>query len=190
MKHDFFTILKNVMRREWKRIVERKTIYLFTIFMPMLFFLFFAYIYVNGILRNIPVAVFDEDNSEISRIIIRGIDATSGFNVTEYVNSTDEIKNDFRQGKIRGAFYIPRDLERNLKRGKETSVVVFSDASNLIVSNTTLKEASTVIKTISGGILLKKLRSSGMQTQQAMNIISPIRIETQALYNFNYNYLN
>jgi ABC-2 type transport system permease protein len=190
MKHDFFTILKNVMRREWKRIVERKTIYLFTIFMPMLFFLFFAYIYVNGILRNIPVAVFDEDNSEISRIIIRGIDATSGFNVTEYVNSTDEIKNDFRQGKIRGAFYIPRDLERNLKRGKETSVVVFSDASNLIVSNTTLKEASTVIKTISGGILMKKLRSSGMQTQQAMNIISPIRIETQALYNFNYNYLN
>jgi len=36
-----------------------------------------------------------------------------------------------------------------------------------------------VIKTISGGILLKKLRSNGMQLEQAMNVINPIRIQSQ-----------
>jgi ABC-2 type transport system permease protein len=178
------------MHREWRRIVERKTIYLFTVFMPMIFFFFFAYIYVDGVLRNIPVAIFDEDNSEISRLIIRSIEATSGFSVKEYVNSNGEIQNDFRKGKIQGAFYIPHNLERDLKKGKPTTVIVFSDAANLIVSNTTLKEATAVIKTVSAGVLLKKLRSAGMRPEEAMNIITPIRVETQTMYNPNYNYLN
>jgi ABC-2 type transport system permease protein len=179
-----------VMKREWQRIGERKTLYLLSIILPILLFTFFGTIYYNGVLRDIPVAVFDADNSEMSRLIIRAVESTSAFRIVEYSHSIDEIREGFQRGRIQGAFYIPEDLERNLERGKSSTVTIFNNATNLVISNTTLKDGTALIKTISGGILLKKLRSNGLQTEQAMNIINPIRIETQSLYNPNYNYLN
>ena len=179
-----------VMKREWRRIGERKTLYLLSIVLPILLFLFLGYIYSNGVLRDIPVAVFDADNSGMSRLIIRAVESTSAFRIVEYTHSVDEIKEGFQRGRIQGAFYIPKDLERNIKRGKPSTVVIFNNSTNLVIANTTLKDGSALIKTISGGILLKKFRSNGLQTEQAMHIINPFRIETQSLYNPNYNYLN
>lgn len=179
-----------VFRREAKRIAERKTLYLLSIVAPIVLFPFFAYVYSGGVLRNISVAVCDGDNSEISRMIIRSIESTSAFRIVDYAQSTEEIADKFRRGEIQAAFLIPKNLERDLKSGKPTTVVVFNNVTNLVISNTVLKEASTLVKTISGGILLKKLRSKGMQEEQAMKVINPIRIQTQVLYNPNYNYMN
>ncbi len=179
-----------VMKREWQRIGERKTLYLLSIILPIFLFFFFGYIYSDGVLRNISVAIFDADNSEISRLIVRAVESTSAFQIVEYAHSVDEIKENFQRGKIQVAFYLPKGLERDIKRGKPATVVIFNNSTNLIIANTTLKDGSALIKTISGGILLKKFRSNGLQAEQAMNIINPIRIETQSLYNPNYNYLN
>jgi ABC-2 type transport system permease protein len=145
---------------------------------------------LHGVLRDIPVAVFDADNSETSRLITRAVESTSAFRIVEYSHSINDIKEGFLRGKIQGAFYIPQHLERNIKRGEFSTIIIFNNATNLVVSNTTLKEGTALAKTISGGILLKKLRSGGLQKEQAMNIINPLRIETQSLYNPNYNYLN
>ena len=184
----FSSSLRKVLQREWNRIGERKTIYLLSIILPILLFLFLAFIYKNGVLRDIPVAVYDADRSELSRLIVQSIESTSAFRIVCYTQSVDEIKKEFQRGTILGACYIPHDLERDMKRGKPATLVVFSDETNLVLANTTLKDASTLAKTISGGILLKKLRSSGRSLEQAMNIINPIRIETQSLYNPTYNY--
>ena len=58
----------------------------------------------------------------------------------------------------------------------------------LFRSNLIMKDAKTVIKTVSGGVLLKKLRSAGMLNEQSMNRINPIKLETQVLYNPTYSY--
>ena len=185
-----YSSFRTVFRREAKRIVERKTIYLLSIVAPIVLFPFFAYIYSGGVLRNISVVICDGDNSEVSRMIIRSIESTSAFRIVDYAQSVDEIRDKFRKGEVQAAFYIPKNLERDLKAGKPATVVVFNNVTNLIIANTTLKEASTLIKTISGGVLLKKLRSKGMQPEQAMNVINPIRIQSQVLYNPNYNYMS
>jgi ABC-2 type transport system permease protein len=113
-----------VMKREWRRIGERKTLYLLSLVLPILLFLFLGYIYSHGVLRDIPVAIFDADNSEMSRLIVRAVESTSAFRIVEYSHSVDEIKENFQCGKIQVAFYLPKDLERNIKRGKPSTVVI------------------------------------------------------------------
>ncbi len=108
-------------------------------------------------------------------MITESIEGASSFRIVEYEHSIDEIQDAYRKGRIQGAFYIPNNLEHDLKRGKPASVVVFNNQTNLVIGNTTLKDATTLIKTISGGVLLKKLRSKGMSTEQAMAIINPIQ---------------
>lgn len=179
-----------VLRREIRRITEKKTIYLLSVVLPVFLFLILALIYKNGVVRDLPVAVFDADNSPLSRMLTRSIDASSSMNVTEHVNSMDELKSGFLKGKIQGAFYFPKDMERDLKSGRKTSMVIFKNTSSLIIGNMIYKDGVTIARTVSGGILLKKLRSKGLPEVRAMNVINPIRIETQSLYNPGYNYLS
>ena len=177
-----------VARREWGRLIEQKGVLLLMFGIPLLLFPVAAGIYVHGVVREMPVAVFDADRSELSRMTIRYLDATSAFQVVESAESIDEIQSLFRQGRIKAAFAIPEGMERDVKRGESSEVVVYNDATNLILANMTLKEASTVVKTVSAGIAMKQLRARGMGEDAARRAVMPIRIQTQSLYNPTYNY--
>ena len=178
----------NIMKREFGRIAERKTLYMLMIILPIVLFFLYALIYKNEIVRELPVAICDNDHSQLSRTLTEFVESTSSMAVVKYVNSVDEIKQAFRRGEIQGAFYIPEDFEKTIKFGKPSTVVIYKNTSNLIIGNLILKDGSAVVKTFSGGVLLKKLRSKGMGVDQAMNIVNPVKLETQSLYNPNYSY--
>jgi ABC-2 type transport system permease protein len=108
--------------------------------------------------------------------------------IVKYVNSLDELKSEFRKGKIDAAFYLPRNMEKDVKGGRQSHPVLFINSMNLIKSNNILNDGEKVIKTVSGGILLKKIRSSGSGENQAMDIINPIKIDAQIMFNPNYSY--
>jgi ABC-2 type transport system permease protein len=184
------TATTKIILREFKRIKERRTLYLLTIIIPLIVFVLYALIYKQALLRELPIAIYDADHSPISQKIIEMVESTPSMKIVKYDNSLDEIKNDFFDGRIQGAIYFPRNMEKDLKEGKKSSVVVYKNTSNLIIGNTILKDATTIVRTLSAGVLLKKIRSKGMTYDRAMNIVNPIRIETNPLYNSNYSYLN
>ena len=174
--------------RELRRIRKRKTIFLFEIIFPMIFFVLFAEIYETELIRNIPVAVYDADNSSISRTVTRYIDSSPTLTIKQNCRSIDEIKREFQKGKIQGAFVFPKDFEKNIKSGKSSTLVVYKNSTNILIGTYLLKEASTIGGIVSGGALLKKLQGAGLTTEKAMSVVNPIRVETSSLYNPNYSY--
>lgn len=176
--------------REYKRIIERKTLFVLSIILPIFIFLFFALLYKNEIIYNVPIGVLDLDNSETSLLITRYLDATSYIKIANQYNDIEDVKRDIRKGIIQGAVYIPYNTEKNLKVGKPASITIFKNTANLVIGNLIYKDAMTVIKSISGGVLLKKLKAKGMHPDKAYNIMQPIKVETKSLYNPNYSYLN
>jgi len=178
----------NVIKREFNILIRKKPLLFLSLIAPVIFFLLFAIIFKNGVLRDIPVAIFDEDNSSLSLLIIRYVESTGSMAVVKYVNSSEELKSEFRKGNIDAAFYLPRNMEKDVKAGKQSHPVLFINAMNLIKSNNILNDGEKVIKTVSGGILLKKIRSAGSGENQALDIINPIRIDSQIMFNPNYSY--
>lgn len=187
-KNNIDSPLIKIIMREVIRIKGRKTLYLLSIILPVILFLTLALIYKNGVVRDLPVAIFDADNSETSRLLTRAVDASASMEVVEHINSMDKLKSEFLKGKIQGAFYFPSGMETDLKSGKSTKLIIFKNTSNLIIGNMLYKDGMTITRTFSGGILLKKLRAKGIPEQKAMAIVNPVRVETQSLYNPNYNY--
>lgn len=179
-----------VIKREFNRIITRRTLYILYFIVPIFMFVLFAAIYMNSVVRGIPVAIYDEDHSELSYLITRYVASSGSMKIINYANSLEEIKSEFREGNIKGAFYFPSNMEKDIKSGKQSAVSLFINAQNIIISNYLLSDGSKIIKTVSGGILLKKLKSAGLMDEQAMNIINPIKIETSVLYNPNYSYEN
>lgn len=178
----------SVCKREIVRIAANKPIWVMTIILPILTFLLIAFIYQKGTLRDIPVVIYDGDNSEVSRLIARSLDASPAVKIVKRVGSVDEVKKEMQKGNVYGGLYIPNGFENSLKGGNRTTIVFYKYSYNLMIGTNLLKESSTIIKTISGGVLLKKLRSKGMPADQAMSIINPVAIETQSLFNPSYNY--
>jgi ABC-2 type transport system permease protein len=176
------------MKREIARIAERPTLYLLAIVLPFIVSIILFVIFKNAVLRDIPVAIYNEDHSELSQLITRYIESTPSMQIVTHVNSLEELKTDFRTGKVSAAFHFPKGMEATIKDGKQSNVEIFMNTMNLIKSNTVMKDGSTIIKTISGGAFLKKLRSKDMMEKQAMDLVNPIQIETKILFNPSYSY--
>ena len=86
------TGLQAVLHRELKRINSER-IYLWLLFiLPLFAFFFFTSMFEQGKADNYAVAIYDADNSPLSRQIIRWIDATPEIEFTEQVYSLQEGK--------------------------------------------------------------------------------------------------
>ena len=177
-----------VIVREFGILFKKKSTLLLSIIAPGIFFLVFALIFRKGVLKDIPVAIYDEDKSSLSLLITRYVESTGSMAIVKYVNSSEELKSEFKKGNIDAAFYLPRNMERDVKAGKQSHPVLYINSINLIKSNNILNDGEKIIKTVSGGILLKKIRSSGSTENQAMDIINPIKIDSQIMFNPNYSY--
>jgi ABC-2 type transport system permease protein len=155
----------------------------------LIIFLCFSIVYQNEIIREIPVAIIDEDKSDLSRTIIQYIESSPSMKIVSYCKTQDEMKEEFLKGEIHGAFYFPADLSNKIKSGKQSNVIMFINASNLLISNSLLNDGTKILKTVNAGILLKKFKSNGMTEKQAMNLVNPIKVESNILYNSNYSYI-
>ncbi len=125
--------LIKVAIREYHRIIERKTLFILSIVLPIFLFLLFALLYKNEIVNDVPIGVLDMDNSETSLLITRYIDATSYIKVANQYYDIEDVKSDVRKGKIHGAIYIPHNTEKNLKTGKPVFITIYKNTSNLVL---------------------------------------------------------
>lgn len=180
---------RNIIRREFHRIMERKTLYILMIILPLFVSFLYVFIYRGEIVRDIPVAIFDEDHSALARTITEFVEGSSSMRIAGYVNSVEEMQKGIQSGTYQAGFYIPRNLEKDIFAGKNSTVIIFKNTSNLIIGNTILRDGMTIVKTVSAGALKKKLTKKGMMEEQALNIANPIKVEAQSLYNPNYSYL-
>ena len=69
------SMIVTIMKREVKRMLQRP-LYMFSMILaPVFLFLFFITLMGEGLPADIPVGVVDEDNSAVTRQIIRNLDA-------------------------------------------------------------------------------------------------------------------
>ena len=180
----------NVFRREIRRISVNKAIYSLSILFPIFLFTLLCLIYKDGVVKEIPVVICDRDHSSLSDAYCQLIESDGSMKITKYVASYNEIEEAFKNGGIYAGIYIPDNFESDIKKGISTSVIIYNNSLNIITNNTILKSGKTFTKNFSGAILLKKLRSKGVPEDAAMNVINKITVDTQSLYNPNYNYLD
>lgn len=156
---------------------------------PVIVFILLGAIYVEGALKKIPVAVFDEDHSKLSRTLIEFLNSTESMSVTYYLSSEDEIETFFLNHNEHAVFRIPHGMESDVLRGKGVTIQTLTNSSNIIFGNIMLREAYTVIGTLSAGIIIEKMVATGLTPNQAMSIAVPIVVNAKPLFNPIYNYL-
>ncbi|UWY26930.1 ABC transporter permease [Flavobacterium sp. TR2] len=180
--------LASIIIREWKRILSLKVFYLVMLVVPIVLFSFYAFIYQKQEAKHLAFAVWDEDQSAVSRELIFLLEQKEALQITRRVGSEAEVKKLIQEGKILGAVHFPANLQTNIYSRHPSTVTLYTNAAALVPAKLVYKAVAEVIITGSTGITLQKLVKTGMKSDQAMAIANPISLNTYQLYNPTYNY--
>lgn len=182
--------LSRLLWEEWQRLFSNKTIRLVVLVVPLLYMTLFGFLYSEKKVTEIPTVVVDADQSELSRELSRAFDADQTFRVTHRVPTETEAMELIDRGEALVAVIIPEKLEMDAKAGREASVLTVIDGSNMMISNTAVRAANTVTKTIAAGVTLKKLEAQGGWGEEGKNLYTGIDYRYRVLYNPTFSYMS
>jgi len=179
----------SIISREWEHVYGSKGGMLLLLVVPFVVYFILNSLYGTGSIKELPIAVYDQDNSKLSRTVERFLDASPLLKVTQQLSSEDEMEDVLRYGKVQAIVYFPPQMERHVFKSKSDKVVIYTNSSNIVFGNLIYRAASQVVVTTSAGILISKLTKGGMTKAQALDMFQPIRMSFRPLYNSTYNYL-
>ena len=182
------TGFKAVLTRELLRMQSEKIYLWMLLILPISSLLFFTSMFEEGKADNFAVAIYDADNSPLSRNIASWIEATPEVELTKSVTSLEEGKRLIEKGEIYGVLMLPKGLENGVYNGIPKKIVLFYSNLNLSAGSGVSVAILTTIKTMSAGINMQKRIAHKEMYEQAFQNIQPIKLDKHALYNPYINY--
>lgn len=180
--------LVTTMRREMRRLASRP-IYLFAMMaVPIGCALFFMSLLREGLPTKVPVAVVDNDNSALSRQMIRDLDATQLLDINSYYDSYQAALEAVRRGEIYGFFVIPNEFEKNAVAGHSPTLTYYSNMAYFIPGTLSFKGFKTIAVTTTGSVAAMQLVSTGLERDAVGALIQPLAVQDHLIGNTWSNY--
>jgi ABC-2 type transport system permease protein len=171
----------------WLR--RRPFLFALTTIVPLAQMAFLAAIFSAGLATRLPIGVLDLDGSDLSRTIIRMVDATPSSAVAVSVGDLAEGHSLILSGKIHGLLMLPRDLQRDVFAGRRPEVVFFYNTQTLTTGNLVASGVNAALPSSAAGIRLSLRTAQGQPLEFARASLQPIPVQINALFNPTLNYV-
>lgn len=179
-----------VLQRELVRMTHQPIYLTLMLVLPLLSFAFFTLLFNQGVARNIPIAILDEDHTTLSRKVAQMIDDTPTAMVAYDIQDIDEGERLMREGRVMAIVQIPAFFEKCILSNTQTHIENYVSGTNITVNGLLSKDIQTAVTTFSAGIQLQLLTKQGLTERQAMAQLMPVRFDRHVLFNpyINYGY--
>ena len=184
------TALFTVIRREIRRIAGSWVLIFTTMIAPVSAFLIIMWLFSDGVVRDLPVAVVDMDHTAFSSRVTRLVDATPVCKVMYRLCSTEEARQMMDDGKIDAIVVLPQDLERKVMNNSTPEIAVYINNTNVVKGGALKSGLFTTLSTISASIKVQVAIKKGNTPAQAIEKARPVKVNAHLLFNpfGNYSY--
>lgn len=173
---------------EYGRIFRDVGAFLVLVGAIVIYAFFYPVPYAPQVLKEVPIAVVDLDQSEMSRRLVRMVDAHELIRTSAAAGSLSEAERLARSGAAGGILAIPVDFERKVRRGEQATVAVYTDASYFLVYRQVLTGVLEAAGTLSAGIEVRRLQAQGLAPGAAMAAREPVGLIARPLFNATEGY--
>ncbi len=164
---------------------------LLTVFGGVFFYSFlYPLPYASQVPREQQVVVVNLDNSQLSRRLVRMVDATPQVQIQTEAASLAQAKAQMIAQKLAGILVVPENFYRDLLLGKRPTLAFAGDASYFLVFGTVLEGMSVAGMTLSAEIKVTQLLMSGQPMELAQKQYSAVPLGLHALFNETQGYIN
>jgi ABC-2 type transport system permease protein len=170
--------LISLIRKEFLHIIRDPRTLALALVMPVMQLLLLGYAATNDV-RNVPMAVFDQDRGSASRRLLAAYRAADYFRVEYDVGSEEEMRQLVDEGKVRAGLIIPSDYSARLQGEERATLAFVLDGSDPTVASTALSAARRIAQEHAAEIQIADLaRRGGPEGAE-----SPIEVRSQVWYN-------
>jgi len=168
---------------EWRRVLAIRGAFMLLVVGPLVYGLYYPQPYLNQILRKIPIAVVDNDLSELSRNIVQTLDASGAVRVAVQAATLAEGREALDRGDAFAVVEIPPWTERDVLKGTTVHVPIFADATYLFIFRSMASGIAVAIDTLSSELAARGARTDGSLVKAALASASPAEILLQPIFN-------
>jgi ABC-2 type transport system permease protein len=116
------------------------------IMIPLMQLMLFGYA-INTNPRHLPTAVLLQEQTDLSRSILKAIENTKYFDVTHVLSNEAEFDHLLTSGQVLFAIEIPANFERSVRRGDRPALLVAADATDPVASSSAMAALGTLVET-------------------------------------------
>jgi drug efflux transport system permease protein len=169
-----------IIIKEFIQAVRDPRLRIFIVLPPIIQLLTYGYA-INFDYRQIPMAVWDEANTQQSRELIQRFSENDSFKLVTMIQSPHEMTDLINRNQITMALHIPWDLSKKLDAGKRTQVQVILDGTDSNAALITSRYASSILFDYAVYILNQRLNRMGIDKEGS----GPLLVEERTWFNPN-----
>ena len=150
---------------------------------PIITIFFFTSLMSEGQPEKLPCGVVDNDNTSMTRAMIRQLDAFQSTHVAGHYNSVAEAREAIQRNKIYAFLYIPDHMTADLIAQRQPKVSFYYSNVTLVAGGMVFKDLKTITTLVSASVGSAKLQMLGKTNREIRNFIQPIAIDLHMIGN-------
>lgn len=183
-----FQRIKAIILRELRG-YSRRPLFLFCMIVaPVLCAVFFVTLMDKGLPTRLPAGIVDEDNTNISRTIVRTIDAMEEADIVASYPSFTAAREAMQRGEIFSFFYIPNGSTEEALASRQPKISFYTNEAYFVPGSLLMKDFRPASELSGLALTRETLYARGATEDMAMGIIQPITVETHPISNPTLDY--
>jgi ABC-2 type transport system permease protein len=172
------------MSNEVQRILGDRSVLGLIALAPLLYGALYPQPYLGQVLRGTPIAVVDQDRTELSREVVQALDSDEALKVAVRADTLADAQAALDRHDVFAILAIPKDTERQVLRGEQARIAAYVDAAYFLLYSRTLQGISESAAAASAEIAKRGARREGSLVYAAATRgASPIDFLSQPLFN-------
>ena len=178
----------NIFTQELRLIGRDNGVMLIFCFAGLVYPLLYNWIYHDGVVDEMPVAVVDNSRGSYSRRYVQKFDATRECAIAYDCVSMAEAEELMKEQKVHGILYIPSDFDSRLALGEQATLSTYADMSTFLYYKNMTIASNLVMLDEVHQIQAEHYAAKGFTGQDAVQLIEPVQYDDARLYNPNISF--
>lgn len=160
-----------------------------TLVFPVLVVLFFTTLMNGGQPVDMPVGVVDQDNTHVSRAMIRKLDGFQTTRIVGHYANMNDAREAIQRNEIYAFLLIPKGTTDKLLDGDQPKISFYYSNVTLVAGSLLYRDLKTVASLGSAAVGSAKLSALGKTSKEIRTFLQPITIDLHQIGNpwSNYN---
>lgn len=181
---------KETFIREFRSIFKYKGMMILLFIGPIFLTLFFGGVYYNDYVKDIPIAILDEDGSTLSNLVGSYFLSNERFEVTNYPATRAELERLIDDGDVLMGICIPKGFESKVSTYQSSQILAITDGTNIVMANNAIAQATLITQSISAGIEMKLIQGKGVSPKIAQDMALVYNVGERMLFDPKMTYMN
>lgn len=183
--------IKTIVSREIRIMFIKEPIIAFLLIgVGAAYTLLMGLLYAANIVNYVPMVVYDQDQTKLSRALIQAFDDSEKFQIVADVLSQEDMEALLNNKTGYCALSIPVHYSRDIKNGGGSRLLFVLNGSNLVFDSAVMSMGQEILSTYLSQIKAGLLEAAGQLPEQAIRQVAPVQLRLRVLNNPTLNYTN